>query len=126
MVEHQYLLDLVFLSLQQRDGYSSGDISDTMYDSSSSEEDIVSGNSTVQMLHPNHNFLLQTSQRPVHRVRVDGGTANQTAQPKHLFHNSRQQVCIYLLYSFSCMFSIIKILTSCKFYVHRLLTKLTF
>ena len=57
MVEHQYLLDLVFLSLQQRDGYSSGDISDTMYDSSSSEEDIVSGNSTVQMLYPNHNFL---------------------------------------------------------------------
>ena len=46
MVEHQYLLDLAFLSLQQRDGYSSGDISDTMYDSSSSEEDIVSGNST--------------------------------------------------------------------------------
>ena len=57
MVEHQYLLDLVFLSLQQRDGYSSGDISDTMYDSSSSEEDIVSGNSTVQMLYPNRNFL---------------------------------------------------------------------
>ena len=36
--------------------YSSDDISDMMDDSSSSEEDIVSGNSTDTYL--NHNFLL--------------------------------------------------------------------